>query len=74
MTLATQLWSDSRGVNVALKSSAPADLEQIFESIRAPLEAVEQAYASYVRPAVEADAAAFEAAGGGVGPCTSWTR
>ena len=52
-------------MNVALKSSAPADLEQIFEPIRAALEAVEQAYASYVRPAVEADAAAFGAAGVG---------
>lgn len=67
MTLAAQLWSDSRGVNVALKSSAPADLEQIFEPIRTQLEAVEQAYAKYVRPAVEADAAALDAVGGGAG-------
>ena len=52
-------------MNVALKSSAPADLEQIFEPIRAQLDAVEQAYARYVRPAVEADAAALEAAGAG---------
>ena len=65
LTLAAQLWSDSRGVNVALKSSAPADLEQIFEPIRRSLEAVEQAYATYVRPAVEADAAALEAVGAG---------
>ena len=52
-------------MNVALKSSAPAHLEQIFEPIRASLEAVEQAYATYVRPAVEADAAALEAVGQG---------
>ena len=64
MTLAAQLWSDSRGVNVALKSSAPADLEQIFEPIRAALGEVEQAYANYIRPAVEADAAALGAFGG----------
>jgi octaprenyl-diphosphate synthase len=51
-------------VNVALKSSAPSDLEQIFEPIRGALEAVEEAYVRYVRPAVEADAAALEAAAG----------
>ena len=63
LTRAAQVWSDSRRVNLALNTSAPADLEQIFEPIRGALEAVEQAYASYVRPAVEADAAAFGAAG-----------
>ncbi len=67
MTLAAKLWSDSRGVNVAVESSAPAHLEQIFEPIRAALEAVEQAYARHVRPAVEADAAALASAAGGVG-------
>lgn len=50
-------------MSVALKSSAPADLEQIFEPIRASLEAVEQAYTRYVRPAAEADAAALAGAG-----------
>lgn len=56
MTLAAQLWSDSCGVTVALKSSSPADLEQIFEPIRGALEEVERAYVSYVRPDVEAAA------------------
>ena len=68
LTRAAEVWSDSRCVNVALKSSAPADLEQIFEPIRSALEAVEQAYATYVRPAAVADAAAFEAAGEGALP------
>ncbi len=37
----------------ALKSSAPADLAQIFESIRSDLDAVESAYASHIQSRVE---------------------
>ena len=53
MTLAAKLWSDRRGVNPVLKSSAPADLAQIFESIRNELDAVEEAYASHIQSRVE---------------------
>ena len=36
-----------------LKSSAPADLAQIFEPIRADLDAVEEAYATHIQSRVE---------------------
>ncbi len=45
-----------------IKSPAPTDLTQIFEPIGADLDAVENAYATYVRSRVDADAALTEAA------------
>lgn len=41
------------GVNLVLKSSAPANLAQIFEPIRADLDAVEEAYATHIQSRVE---------------------
>ena len=40
-------------MNPVLKSSAPADLAQIFEPIRNELDAVEEAYASHIQSRVE---------------------
>ena len=40
-------------MNPVLKSSAPADLTQIFEPIRTDLDAVEEAYASHIQSRVE---------------------
>ena len=40
-------------MNPVLKSSAPADLTQIFEPIRTDLDAVEEAYANHIQSRVE---------------------
>jgi octaprenyl-diphosphate synthase len=47
------VWSDQKRVNPVLKSSAPADLAQIFEPIRADLDAVEEAYATHIQSRVD---------------------
>ena len=53
MTLGARVWSDSRRVRAAINSSAPADLADIFEPIRADLDAVEEAYTERIRSRVE---------------------
>ena len=40
-------------MSVVLKSSDPANLAQIFEPIRADLDAVEEAYATHIQSRVE---------------------
>ena len=45
------MWSDQKRVNPVLKSSAPADLAQIFEPIRADLDAVEEAQGRFTEAA-----------------------
>ena len=47
------MWSDSPRVRAGINSSAQADLAEIFEPIRADLDAVEQAYAERIRSRVE---------------------
>jgi len=53
LTLVRQVCSDPSAVNTTVRSSAPNDLAQIFEPIRAELEAVEAAYSKHIQSGIE---------------------